>query len=282
MKSFFCGASSLPHQHISVMFAHRRPLLVLDIRPKAPLVWPVLTTELYAPALPAITGGEEKASGFDISSTAQRPSVVMWCIVSDEWRGYQMRSLLTLLLVVPLTGCAGLLIQPDDSTARKATKISARVPLALVSLGDSERIYHCARRADPPRAYALGERRNAAAIWAGLTSAELLDECWQLVVVRRVYPESASAPAPLDPAAYHPDHQASFGQQAQELLEQRQRAMEQTISQQEQRGIQQLQRIREQQTQHQLQQMQWEFQQMQRKRQMQQQQWQQPVHNPCY
>ena len=62
-----------------------------------------------------------------------------------------MRPFLTLLVLVPLTGCAALLIEPEDSTARKVAKVTARIPLALVSGGSSEIVYHCARQlAAPP------------------------------------------------------------------------------------------------------------------------------------
>ncbi len=58
-----------------------------------------------------------------------------------------MRHFLSLLLVAPLTltGCAALLIQPDDSTATTAAKVAGRVPLALATVGISEIAYSCAR-----------------------------------------------------------------------------------------------------------------------------------------
>ncbi len=85
------------------------------------------------------------------------------------------RSFLTLLLLVPLTGCAALLIQPEDSTAIKAAKVAARVPLALGSVGNSEIGYHCARQPDaPPVLTAVGA-------WVGLTPEERLDTCWEQV-----------------------------------------------------------------------------------------------------
>ncbi len=72
-----------------------------------------------------------------------------------------MRHLLSLLLVAPLTltGCAALLIQPDDSTATTAAKVAGRVPLALATVGFSEIVYSCARggwAAEPLPAYELG------------------------------------------------------------------------------------------------------------------------------
>jgi hypothetical protein len=58
-----------------------------------------------------------------------------------------MRLLLSLFLFasLALTGCAELLIQPDDSRATTAAKVAARVPLAVATIGVSEMAYACAR-----------------------------------------------------------------------------------------------------------------------------------------
>ncbi len=101
-----------------------------------------------------------------------------------------MRSFLALLLVIPLTGCAALLIQPEDSTAIKAAKFTARVPLALVTVGYSEFAYHCAGEIDPPTALGVeveedalpGQGREtpqerARDEWAGLTPQGRVDKC---------------------------------------------------------------------------------------------------------
>ena len=45
---------------------------------------------------------------------------------------------MALLLVIALTSCQTLLIEPEDSTARKAVKIAARVPMAVATLGMTE------------------------------------------------------------------------------------------------------------------------------------------------
>ena len=55
---------------------------------------------------------------------------------------------MALLVVIPLTSCQALLIEPEDSTARKAAKIAARVPMAVATVGISELQYHCARSED--------------------------------------------------------------------------------------------------------------------------------------
>ena len=101
-----------------------------------------------------------------------------------------VRSFLTLLLVISLTGCAALLIQPEDSTAIKAGKFTARVPLALVSLGRSEIVYYCAQEIDPPTALGVeveedalpGQGRGtwqerARDEWARLTPQERINKC---------------------------------------------------------------------------------------------------------
>ncbi len=49
------------------------------------------------------------------------------------------------LLVIPLTSCATLLIEPEDSTAQQTLKIAARVPMAVASVGFTELQYLCAR-----------------------------------------------------------------------------------------------------------------------------------------
>ena len=96
-----------------------------------------------------------------------------------------MRSLVTLLLLVPLTGCAAFLIQPEDSTATKAAKITARVPLALVSVGNSEIIYYCARGLDAgPPSFAVDEEDAVPGQpeeRLALTPDERLDRCWEQV-----------------------------------------------------------------------------------------------------
>ena len=53
-----------------------------------------------------------------------------------------------LLLVIPLTSCQSLLVEPEDSTARKAAKIAARIPMAVATVGLSEFQYSCARSED--------------------------------------------------------------------------------------------------------------------------------------
>jgi len=55
---------------------------------------------------------------------------------------------MALLLVIPLTSCQTLLIEPEDSTARKAAKIAARVPMAVATLGITELQFLCARSGD--------------------------------------------------------------------------------------------------------------------------------------
>ncbi len=55
---------------------------------------------------------------------------------------------IALLLVIPLTSCQTLLIEPEDSMARKAAKISARVPMAVATVGITELRYLCARSED--------------------------------------------------------------------------------------------------------------------------------------
>ncbi len=55
---------------------------------------------------------------------------------------------MALLLIIPLTSCQTLLIEPEDSTARKAAKIAARLPMAVATVGISEFQYHCARGED--------------------------------------------------------------------------------------------------------------------------------------
>ncbi len=82
-----------------------------------------------------------------------------------------MRPLLTLLLVIPLTGCAGVVIYPEDSTTTKVAKVAARVPTAPISLGPSEQMYFCARDLDHP---ALSGDSDAHMGWARLTPQERL------------------------------------------------------------------------------------------------------------
>ncbi len=56
--------------------------------------------------------------------------------------------ILTLLLVISLTSCQALLIEPEDSAARTAAKVAARVPMAIATLGITEFQYLCARSGD--------------------------------------------------------------------------------------------------------------------------------------
>ena len=56
--------------------------------------------------------------------------------------------IIVLLLVISLTSCQTLLIEPEDSTAQKAGKIAARVPMAVATLGFTEIQYLCARSGD--------------------------------------------------------------------------------------------------------------------------------------
>ena len=58
---------------------------------------------------------------------------------------------MTLLLVISLTSCKTLLIEPEDSTARKAAKIAARVPMAVATLGITELQFLCVRSGDMTR-----------------------------------------------------------------------------------------------------------------------------------
>ncbi len=134
------------------------------------------------------------------------------------------RSFLALLLVVALTGCAALLIQPEDSTAIKAGKFTARVPLALVSLGRSEIAYHCAREIDPPTALGVevaedalpGQGRGtwqerARDEWAGLTPQGRVDEC--LAARPAPTPGSSSSWSPPvwnNPAMHGHQHKSGF------------------------------------------------------------------------
>jgi hypothetical protein len=56
--------------------------------------------------------------------------------------------ILILLLVIPLTSCQALLIEPEESAARTAAKIAARVPMAIATLGSTKFQYLCARSGD--------------------------------------------------------------------------------------------------------------------------------------
>ena len=58
---------------------------------------------------------------------------------------------MALLLVIALTSCQTLLIESEDSTARKAVKIAARVPMAVATLGMTELQFLCARSGDMTR-----------------------------------------------------------------------------------------------------------------------------------
>ncbi len=88
-----------------------------------------------------------------------------------------MRSFLALHLVISLTGCAGVLIEPEDSRLTKAGKVAARIPVALVTLGVSEFAYLCAKETDPPSAFAADRGEDAKSEWAHLTPQGRIDEC---------------------------------------------------------------------------------------------------------
>ena len=138
-----------------------------------------------------------------------------------------MRSFLTLLLLVPVTGCAAFLIQPEDSTAMKAAKVAARVPLALVSLGESEVVYYCARGLDaPPVLFAVDAEEEDAVpgqpegsapgqdspeggsswseagleAWARLMPEERLDTCWGQFLADQAASNSAFSNSVQQPA----------------------------------------------------------------------------------
>ena len=101
-----------------------------------------------------------------------------------------MKFFLALLLITSLTGCAGLLIAPEDSRLTKAGKVAARIPVALVSVGLSEFLYRCEQETDRPSWFF--ERRvpaglglsgeywgdNAEYDWAYLTPQARIFECW--------------------------------------------------------------------------------------------------------
>ena len=61
-----------------------------------------------------------------------------------------MKKLLTAAMLAMLgIGCRGLMIQPGDGSALAASKVAARVPLAVVSVGMSEIQYACVRNNAP-------------------------------------------------------------------------------------------------------------------------------------
>lgn len=69
-------------------------------------------------------------------------------------------AIVLVLLAALLPGCASLRVEPSDHPAKKVAKVSARIPLAILTLGASEIGYACDRTADP-----LGCRRQAAAAY---------------------------------------------------------------------------------------------------------------------
>ncbi len=141
-----------------------------------------------------------------------------------------MRSFLALLLVIALTGCAALLIQPEDSAAIKAAKFTARVPLALVSAGFSEIAHNCAGEIDPPTTLGVeveedalpGQGRGtpqerARDEWARLTPQERVDRCWAEMTVPATdssyagspnWPTSWNDPWPTAPRSHGHQHKS--------------------------------------------------------------------------
>ena len=107
-----------------------------------------------------------------------------------------MRSFLALLLVISLTGCAGVLIEPEDSRLTKAGKVAARVPFAVLTVGISETAFSCVRDTKPPLRWegevALGgtwlgpatkwAHLTPVAKWAHLTPDVRLGECIEELV----------------------------------------------------------------------------------------------------
>ena len=89
-----------------------------------------------------------------------------------------MRNLLSLFLFasLTLTGCAALLIQPDDSTATTAAKVAARVPLFVVTFATSEMTYTCARGTDPPAGW-VAPPESPTSRWDGVTPQMRMDGC---------------------------------------------------------------------------------------------------------
>ncbi len=85
-----------------------------------------------------------------------------------------MQFFLALLLVAPLTGCAGLLVHSEDSRLTKAGKVAARIPLAISTLGISEALHFCAGGTEPRL---LGTTEDAKANWEYLTPQERIGEC---------------------------------------------------------------------------------------------------------
>ena len=60
-----------------------------------------------------------------------------------------MKKVVAAMLAMLGIGCRGLMIQPGDSSALAASKVVARVPLAVVSVGMSEIQYACVRNNAP-------------------------------------------------------------------------------------------------------------------------------------
>ena len=120
-----------------------------------------------------------------------------------------MRSLLTLLLAASFTGCAAFLIDPDGSTATKVTKISARVPMALVTIGISEWFYSCAR----------------GPLFSGETPQVRMTLCHQRWDEAQSGPTTTS-PAwfPVEPPVYEKDQQQELGSRTKELLKQQEQS----------------------------------------------------------
>ena len=69
----------------------------------------------------------------------------------------------------------------------KVAKVAARVPFALVSAGDSEIVYHCARGLVAPPVL------PAVDAWADLTSELRLSRCWEQIQANRVAANSGSS-----------------------------------------------------------------------------------------
>ncbi len=90
-----------------------------------------------------------------------------------------MKFFLALLLATSLTGCAGVLMEPEDSRLTKAGKVAARIPVALVSLGLSELMYLCAQETDTPSWFADDWGDEAEHDWAYLTPQARIAECWK-------------------------------------------------------------------------------------------------------
>ncbi len=100
----------------------------------------------------------------------------------------------------------------------KAAKVAARVPLALVSVGNSEIVYHCARGLDAgPPSFAVdeqdavpGQAEERLEKWPRLTPEERLKKCWEQVQADWAASNSAfSNPAArgwMDPSTHAEHH----------------------------------------------------------------------------